>query len=185
MTQEAQDVLQAPTFDLFQSRTTCAFKGRPTMSLLIIHRFRSTDRVVLLKTTKGGNWMFPQGEIIERDVTPYAALVRNGFDQFGLKDSHIQTRAALGEFVNEMPEDRNVRRKHVFVVGVRVSSMSWLTPRGKKYEKDPAWVEGAGELVEFTKSNNRSCKFSAMCEAVDRAHKAGLLSWSCDPKVTH
>ncbi len=176
-------VLNMPNLGLFQSTVGYKFDGRGTVSLLIVHHSKGVDRVLLAKTKKGNNWILPQGEFDASDTKPFDAFIRNGFKQFGLKDSHFSgaKRATLGEFINEIPPERKAGcdKKHMLFIGMQISSSSCVKLIDSRKYTDIIWVGDIVELKRLMAENNRQRKFTATCQALAEAKKRDLISWDC------
>ena len=174
-------VLQALGLDAFHSLTAFKWEGRPTICLLV-----SDGSKVLLVRTPMGNWIPPQGEIeLSKDLTFMQAALREGFEEVGLSERHLRpvrhTAPILGRCLNPMPFERGVRYplKEIVIVGISVKGTDWV--RLNHENQDHTWVDSCENLMSTigVTAESRPVKFRATCEAINRFHELGLITWSC------
>jgi len=126
--------------------------------------------------------IFPQGTIESQECVRHA-LGRFAYEQLGIPRSGIRLREAraLGEYVNILPPERSLSRKYMIcVVAAHKMNELWLNGTNPKYSKYLMVDSGAAFLAQLGELRRlRPVKFQAMCEMVNKAHKLGMLEWSC------
>lgn len=182
----ALQVLTEATIDRHHSIMAHQFAGRPTIVLLVI-----CDRSQILLTqprndTHQRTWIPPQGDIRRGDRTLYGALLREGMEEIGLSEKEIMKKKmpVLGECLNPMPPERGLEYTHkqLFFIPVSVFRKDWVSLNEENIAHK--WVTSPEHLLEVMApvANERSVKFRATCEAINRAFKEKLLEWSFKPQ---
>jgi 8-oxo-dGTP pyrophosphatase MutT (NUDIX family) len=177
-----ETLFQAPNIDMFRPLENES-QYRPTVGLAIT----CFNRLLIVQTIKGENWILPQGGI-KRTESPLTAAIREGNEEVGLKEMYFSfanghARSILGQCMHHVPEERRVTGncKKITFFSIPVKNPYWVT-LGEE-NKDYAWVDSPDTLIEKIgqKANEHRKKFQITCDVVRILCQKGLLTWSCAP----
>lgn len=159
--------------------------GRPTVVMVITHH----DAVLLVRNAKGGNWMLPQGGIVEGDTTLLLAALREGFEEVALTEQYLvasRQQRVLGECVHYARGKRGKLdakiKKHLFFIALPVWSRQW-TRLNSSENMEYRWVESHEELVTLLHDmrDGAPTKYAATCEAITHVIEMNYLEWQSQP----
>lgn len=156
---------------------------RPTISVALM----TGNQVLFVQSSKrqvgeSASWLLPQGGVV-RGETVYQAIGRELGEEVGLDFSETQLLSlekglmlrVVGGYIND-PRPSEQKPKVFAVVAMQVERLGEvrLNAENSKY----AFAHGPHVMWQLMRGT-RHRKFIGTLEALDAAHRKGLIGWSC------
>lgn len=161
--------------------------ARPTVAVALMEG----NQVLLVQSSKrrgneGVSWILPQGGV-DQGVMLLKALSVELWQELGLdfplekleklREDHMLV--VLGAYVNQ-PRTEGEKPKLIVVVGVQAGTLSPIILNEENNKHKFVW--SAYQLWSFM-ATTRPRKVEGTFTALSRAHKVGLIGWSCDQVI--
>lgn len=121
-------------------------------------------------------WIPPHGSVGGKELTLYAAAIREARQDFNLDDKsiHFARTGSLG--LHRMMTQKGVRAVHY--VGLPLTTMDYFEV--KDYRTAHKWVGSPGEFHDMTVSvkEKEPELHAALVHAIQNAHSRGLIPWT-------